>query len=333
MKKLIAIVLSIVMLISLLSLAGCSKAEPLKIGLGIVASYGEKANAKDDTNGKVDFSSTYAAVLLDSEGKIVKCAIDSGDATLSFNSKGENVAVSEFKTKYELGNNYNMVAYGGAKKEWFEQVDAFTNLVKGKTLQDVKALAATDGKGNDEVVNAGCTIIIADFIKALEKAVNNAVESNAIGENSIQLGVVATNSGQKATAEAIGSNTMDITVSAAAIDENSKVTAIKTDSFTAAAQFDAKGKFSENASTTIATKIELGDNYGMKTYGQDLNGDGKVLEWFEQAAAFDAACVGKNADEIAALANDKGYGVDAVQTAGCTINISDIVKAATKAAK
>jgi hypothetical protein len=41
---------------------------------------------------------------------------------------------------------------------------------------------------------------------------------------------------------------------------------------------------------------------------------------------------GKTADEIAALVAE-GYGVESVQTAGCTIAISDLVAAAVKAVK
>ena len=71
----------------------------------------------------------------------------------------------------------------------------------------------------------------------------------------------------------------------------------------------------------------------MASYGKDLNGDGTVKEWFEQAAAFDAACKGKTAAEISALAVETGYGVEDLQTAGCTINVSNMIKAAVKAAK
>ncbi len=334
MKKLFSVILSIVMLMSVVSLAGCGKAETLKFGLGVTSYIENVKNADGDTNGAAEATSTFAAVLLDGEGKIVKCAIDTAAHTLAFTSKGEYVEASEFKTKYELGANYGMVAYGGAKKEWFEQVDAFTALVEGKTLQDVKALAATDGKGNDEVVTAGCTIIISDFITALEKAVNNAVDSSATAENNLKLGVISTQTGSKnATAEAEGVNEVDVTVTATALDKNSKVTAIKTDAIQVVANFNNKGVPSTTANTTITTKLEAGDNYGMAKYGQDLNGDGTVKEWYDQAAAFDNACIGKTADEISALSNDKGYGVDTLQTAGCTINISDIVKAAVKAAK
>ena len=71
----------------------------------------------------------------------------------------------------------------------------------------------------------------------------------------------------------------------------------------------------------------------MSKYGQDLNEDGKAHEWNEQAEAFQTAIVGKNADEIGKLVTDKGYGVDELQTAGCTIAISDIVNAVVNAMK
>ena len=53
-------------------------------------------------------------------------------------------------------------------------------------------------------------------------------------------------------------------------------------------------------------------------------------EWFEQAAAFDAACVGKTASEIAGLMAEDGKGVDELQKAGCTIYVTGFVKAASK---
>ena len=58
--------------------------------------------------------------------------------------------------------------------------------------------------------------------------------------------------------------------------------------------------------------------------------DGAKKEWFEQAAAFDAACVGKTATEIKALMANDGKGVEDLQTAGCTIYVTGFVKAAEK---
>ena len=57
---------------------------------------------------------------------------------------------------------------------------------------------------------------------------------------------------------------------------------------------------------------------------------GATKEWFEQADAFDAACVGKTTAEIAGLAADDGKGNADLQAAGCTITVTGFVKAATK---
>ncbi|MBR6533457.1 MAG: hypothetical protein IKT44_03425 [Clostridia bacterium] len=332
MKKLLSVLLSVVVILSVLSLVGCGS-QPLKLGLGVVSYTDGIKSADADTNGTATNETTVAAVLVDKDGKIVKCDIDSLKAELTFTADGKYVKAEEFKSKYELGNDYNMVKYGKAQKEWFEQVDAFEALVVGKTLDEVKALIAKDGKGNDDVINAGCTIIISDFVTALEKAVANAAESGATAKDNLKVAVVATQTGSKdATEEAAGTNEVDITASAVATKDG-KVTAILTDALTADVSFDTQGAVASTSKIDIPTKLELGDKYNMAKYGQDLNGDGVVKEWYEQAAAFNNAVIGKDADGISALANDKGYGTDEVQTAGCTINIADMVKAAQKAAK
>ena len=324
MKKLLSILLVAVMLLSVMSLVGCGKAENLKFGLGTFAYTEDVKSVKDSANGGAGVVSTIAAVLLDADGKIVKCEIDCADCTLNFNAKGEFVA-AEFKTKAELGKDYGMVAYGGAKKEWFEQADAFEGVVAGKTIEEVKALVAGEGKGTSEVINAGCTIAIADFVSALEKAVKNAKDSTATAEDTLKLGIVSTQTGTNAKADTAGSNEVETTVTAIAYDKDGKVTAAITDAYQAAVAFDVKGITSTTAGE-IATKLEKGKDYGMVAYGNAKK------EWFEQAAAFDAQLIGKTSTEITALATAEGKPVDSLVTAGCTIAVSDMVKAAAKAA-
>ncbi len=325
MKKLLSILLMAILVATLFSFAGCSKPETLKFGLGTYAYTENVASAKGTKNGGLDVVSTIAAVLVDKDSKIVKAEIDCADCTLNFNEKGEFVEIAEFKTKLEKGADYGMVAYAGAKKEWFEQADAFEGVVAGKTIDEVKALVANEGKGTDEVINAGCTIVIADFVKALEKAVANAKDSAATAEDALKIGVESSQTGKNATADNAGSNEVETTFTAAAIADG-KVTAAVTDAYQAVASFDAKGVTSTKAEA-IATKLEKGSDYGMVAYG------GAKKEWFEQAAAFDAELIGKDASEIAALATAEGKPVDALVTAGCTIYVNGMVKAAVKAAK
>lgn len=330
MKKIFAFVLAAAMV---LSMVGCAEEEKeaLKMGMGVHANItGSDADA--DTDGNAEVVATVAAVLVDKDGKIVKCEIDTLDATVAFTSEGKAVAADGFKTKAELGSDYGMVAYGGAAKEWYEQADAFEEVAVGKTVAEVKSLLGADNyTGNDDVIKAGCTIGVTDFVGAVEKAMANVEESDATADDTLKVAVVVAQSTEDASEEAEGSNELDATFAAAAVNKDGKVTAMALDTLAAAASFDAAGVYT-GSNGELSTKRMLGTNYNMAAYGTDLNGDGKVLEWFEQADAFEAACAGKTVAEITALEAD-GYGVEDVQKAGCTIGISDLVAAATKAAK
>jgi hypothetical protein len=328
MKKILSVLLCVVMLFSVMSLVGCAKEENVKLGLGTVAYLEKVTNADADTNGSASTAVTVAGVLLDKDGKIVDCVIDSAAYTQEFTSKGKFTEAKDLRTKYEKGKDYGMVAYGGAKKEWFEQVDAFVSVAKGKNLEEIKALVATDGKGSTDVVTAGCTVFVTDFVKALEKAINNAKDSSATAKDKIKLGIVSAQTGCKdATEEAAGVNEVDATYSVAAVNGEGKVTAIATDSLQAKVSFSLKGEAAVATGTEIQTKLEQGDNYGMVAYGK------AAKEWYQQVAEFDKACIGKDANEIAKLVTKDGKGTEEIQTAGCTIAITDIVAAAQKAAK
>ena len=328
MKKILTLALAALMLLSALSLTACGKAESLKLGLGVSASYEKASDADGDTNGEGEVVVTAAAVLVDANGKIVKCVIDTADNTVGYTSDGKYVAADSFQTKYEKGEAYGMKAYAGSAKEWYEQADAFAALTVGKTADEVKALVADGGKGTDAVISAGCTIAVSDFANAVVKAVANAADSSATKDDTLKIAMVSKQESSKdATDEAEGVNEVDTTIVAAARDKNNKVTACKADALQAKFTFDAKGAATLDTATAIQTKNEKGDAYGMKAYA------GSAKEWYEQADAFCAACVGKTSTEIAALAAGDGYGVESLQTAGCTIGVTDLVETAVKAAK
>ena len=337
MKRVLSAVLAVLMLVTLVALSGCgAKAEPLKFGMGIEAVYGDSKNADGETQGTTEVEVTAAAVLLDADGKIVKAVIDTAQNKATYTAEGKAVANTEFKTKGEKAAAYGMATYGqdlngdGVVKEWNEQIAIFASAVEGKTIDEVKAMVVK-GYGNEEIQTAGCTMAVADYAKALEKAVANAAESDATAEDALQLGFITTEEAKDTTDEKDGSSEMETTITAAVVNKDGKVVVAKTDVLAATIAFDAKGVVTTDLTAALQTKIEKGANYGMAAYGQDLNGDGVVKEWNEQGAAFDAALAGKTATEIAAL-EVKGYGVESVQTAGCTIAISDMVKAAVKAA-
>lgn len=330
MKKLLCVVLSVLMLLPAFAFTGCGKEEALQFGLGVYTNVSKASSATEDTAGQGKVAITAAAVTVDAAGKIVACVLDTADITVSYTADGKAVANDGFKTKYEMGTDYNMVKYGGSAKEWFEQADAFESVVVGKTLDEVKALVADANKGTEEVINAGCTIMINEFILAIEKAYNNVAASGVTAAHTLKLGAHTEQSAKDATEDKDGQNQIETTFFAAAVDAEGKVVAASSECVQVKFTFDAKGASTYDLSKTVLGKKELGAGYNMSAYGTDLNGDGVVKEWFEQAAAFETACIGKTAAEIVSLMGDNNYGVADLQSAGCTILVNGLVKAASK---
>ena len=329
MKKLISILLCALMLLSAVSFVGCGK-PALKMGLGVYTSTPSVTDATEDQNGKGNVVITAAVITVDAKGKVVACQLDTADPTVNFTAEGKAVASTEFKTKYEQGKDYNMVAYGGAAKEWFEQADTFETFVVGKTLDEIKAAVAEGNKGNADVVAAGCTIKIDEFVGAIEKAFANLTDSAATAASTLKLGMNVEQTTADATEEKNGSNQVETTIFAAAVDANGKVLTAASDCVQVKFTFNATGASTLDTTKAIASKREAGADYNMSKYGQDLNGDEVVKEWFEQADAFNALCVGKTATEIKALCAADNYGTEAVQNAGCTILVNGLTKAAAK---
>ena len=356
MKKIISALLVVFVVAAMFAFTACDKAttdtnEPstsdsevtstsdLKFGLGIVASTGDAKAADGDTNGEADVEATAVAVLLDAEGKIVDIKLDTLAVTAEWTSTGTAVASTEAKTKYELGDAYNMAAYGkkhdgseGKVLEWYAQADAFAATAKGKTPDEVKAFMTEDTYTTGDLATAGCTISVGSIMKAFEEAVANAVATTATSSDKLGLAFATSVSNTDATEEKEGKVEVNATIVAAVTDAEGKVVVAKTDVVSASVAFDLAG-----ASTAVAadvqTKGELGDAYNMAAYGQKHDGsEGAVLEWYLQAAEFDKALVGKAAADFAVFADETGYATGDLATAGCTINVADMLKAATAAA-
>ncbi len=300
------------------------KPATVKLGFGIHATA-SATDATEDKDGSGKATITAAIVTVDANGKIVAANFDTAEATVAYTADGKAVAKDDFKTKYEFGDGYNMVTYGGAKLEWYKQADAFKTVVAGKTLDEVKALVvAENNKGTDEVVNAGCTIMIHEFVAAIEEAYNNASESAATADATLKLGFSIEQTPADATDDKEGSSKLEATVFAAAVDANGKIAAAKTDCLEVKFTFDNKGASTFDATKAIETKRELGDRYGMKAYAN------AKLEWFEHADIFETLCVGKTAAEVSAFLAEGDKGTADVMAAGCTIYVDGFTKAAAK---
>lgn len=145
-----------------------TKADTLK--LGAFTSL-ESKDATADAKGQQKLATTFVAVALNANGEVTGVDTDCVQVSFGFDVAGKSTfdASQAVLSKRELGAGYNMVAYGGAKLEWFEQADAFEGAIVGKTLTAIKALMGSDLKGNDEIITAGCTITIEGFVYAIEK--------------------------------------------------------------------------------------------------------------------------------------------------------------------
>ena len=310
------------MALGVFALTGCKK-QTLSLGLGVYTSV-SATDATEDKAGEGKATVTAAAVLLDKDGKIVKAVIDCADSSVKYDVDGKAQKAGEFKTKREMGKDYGMVAYAGSAKEWYEQADAFCELVIGKGADEVKALVASDGKGTADVVSAGCTIDVSEFAEAITEAIANVTDAEIKEEATLKLGMSTTATPTDATEDKAGSNKVETTVFAAALDADGKVIEASADCVEVDFTFDTKGKSTLDTKKDFLSKAQKGDDYGMVAYA------GSAKEWYEQADAFCATCVGKSASEIAGLMGSDGKGNADVQAAGCTVYVSGFVKAAAK---
>ena len=181
-----------------------------------------------------------------------------------------------------------------------------------------------------EELKSTCTISVTSFLEALTKAYANAEDENSTYAKA-GLGMVTSMSGTDAEDEDPAKTQADVTAVALALDAEGKIVAISID------VVQAKATVAEGVVTVaegVKTKRELGDDYNMKKFANPA----AVGEWYEQANAFEAYCIGKTADEVAGMPlgeNAHGY-TDAPAAeelkSTCTISVTAFLNAIAKAA-
>ncbi len=350
MKKILAIVLCLCMALCAVACTGNENPEntdpsntateaTYKLGMGIVVKMDSSATG----NAQVD--ATVATVVTDADGKIVACRIDVAQNKMNVADGAVDVAKT-FETKMELGDRYNMAAYGtpnvegGTVKEWYVQTKAFEEYVVGKTAAEVKAIETQVVNNHniavdETLLNAGCTMQITEFMDAVEKACNDEQGMSFTTAAAFTLGVAAKSTAAEstaATADAEGVVKM-YTDFAASVVADGKIIASLNDAIQPQIKVNAAGEVAPQEFK--GTKRELKEGYNMATYGANLdnNGDGKVLEWYLQSEAFSKYVVGKTGAEVAAMQTvaatqgSVGYMISAdadLLAAGCTIQIGSI---------
>lgn len=303
----------------------------LKTGLAVVVSLADSASADGENEGVAKYDVTVAAVNVDDNGVIQSCLIDSVPASVSFDAEGVITSdlEAEILTKNELGENYGMKAYGGAKYEWNEQIAALAEYAEGKTLDELKNGAVNEaGKAADVDLASTATIYLGGYVSAIEEAVNQAQHLGAKMGDELRLATISSlGSSTAADAENAGNAQLDVDVTALTVN-GGVITSCYIDSLQAKVAFDNTGAITSDLEAEVLTKNELGENYGMKMYA------GSTYEWNEQAASFAAYVTGKTADEVAGIAvNEKTAPTEADLASSVTIAVGGFQALIEKAAK
>ena len=322
------------------------------LGLGVVV------NLDSSKTALAEVDATVATVVLDKDGKIVACRLDVAQNKVDV-TDGFVTVPGSFKTKMELGSAYGMAGSAwssdndgdGRILEWNEQAKAFEAWCVGKTVAQVEALGAEENLQNahdhwftkdEALLSAGCTIQIGDFVGAVVKACNDEfkVSFQSEGNFTLGLGVDSYDDGS-VDADAENGTVMVYSDMAAVVIDNGIIVASLNDAIQPKISFDVAGEIT--AKTFNGTKRELKEGYGMEgnAWSSDNDGDGRILEWYKQSAAFSAHVAGKTVAQVEALgaeenlqnANNHWFTKDeALLSAGCTIQISAIVDVVVEAA-
>ena len=340
MKKILAIALCLIMVLSVVA-CGTKEAD-YKLGRGVVVST---ASSKEG-NAQVD--ATIATVVTDADGKIVLCRIDVAQNKMAI-ADGAVDTAKTFETKMELGSRYGMEGKvdndgNGVMLEWDAQAKAFESYVVGKTGAEVAALQTQEAGGHQIAVDtalleAGCSMQITDFMAAVAKACadEQGMAFKAV-PGTFTLGVAAKTAAadsKAATAEADGLVAMYSDIACAVVADG-KVIATLNDAIQPKINITVAGV--PTAQEFKGTKRELKEGYNMAAYGQPNIEGGTVKEWYVQSAAFSNYVLGKTAAEIAGmettLVNNHYISVEqALLDAGCTMQITGICAVVAQAAQ
>ena len=146
-------------------------AEEDELRLALNADLSDSLSATDSEAGRVRLVCDAAAVTFRDES-ISACVIDSVQADVPFDAMGTITTdvTGAAPTKTELGDDYGMKAYGGAKYEWYQQAENFARYVTGKTAAQVLAIPVADGKATEADLYTSVTIAITPFQELIAKA-------------------------------------------------------------------------------------------------------------------------------------------------------------------
>lgn len=147
-----------------------------KLGLGVVTTLADSADASAEAEGVAQTSATISALTVNADGVITSAVIDGVQANINFDTTGKITTdiTAAVDSKNVLGTNYGMSKASAIGKEWNEQAAAYAQYATGKTVDEVNGTAVTEGVPSDADLAASVTIHITDFNTVITKAAGNA---------------------------------------------------------------------------------------------------------------------------------------------------------------
>lgn len=276
-------------------------ADSLKLGFGSAISLADSVSAGEKA-GNAQVNAIVAAVTVDNNGKIVECKIDGTDASIGISNEGKILVESDVvhvKAKSQLND-----------AAWNKQVSAVEASVVGKTLAEVKQIAADSSN--------------KDFLYAVVAAVEGAKSLGAKVGDKLGLGVVNEivydkgSHTRDATAEKVGQAQGYASYTALTVNKDGVITSAIIDSSQGNVNFDTKGVITSDIISEVPTKIVLRDKYGMR----GRSGIGK--EYFEQVFALADYVTGKTAAEVTGMPTKDGRPSDVDLASSVTIGIANL---------
>ena len=304
----------------------------LKTGLYIATGISDSKSAAGEEAGEAKYDVTMVAVLVDDNGIIHDCIIDGISTSVKFDAAGALVTdlTAAPQTKNELGENYGMVAWGGAIAEWDAQAAALADFVVGKDAGALRGVAVSESgyapEGTD--LAASATIYLGGYVEAIELAAGTAKHLGAQAGDTLKLATITGIDGSTAaTAEKDGTAQLDATVTALTMNGD-VITSCAIDAVQAKVSFDTTGTITSDIGGAVSTKNQLGEQYGMVAWG------GAIAEWDVQTASFASYITGKTLDEVMGIAVNEGTKpTDADLASSVTIAIGGFQALIAKAAQ
>ncbi len=141
----------------------------VKVDDVVKVSTTSSTSAKEDA---LEINTTVTSVAVNGKGEIVHVFID--DAQNKADLEG-GVATSKeiVQSKRELGDDYNMVAFGGAVAEWYEQIDALQAHLVGKTADDIAGFKFEAGVADEADIKSTVTIATQGHVGVVTKALES----------------------------------------------------------------------------------------------------------------------------------------------------------------